>query len=206
MHVEERFDTLAETAWEGILDREPLMGTFVGDERFDDRLSDPSETGRAAESAAARDALATLAEIDRSALDENQQITADILEAICERSLARIDHRLDLLDVANHMHGAVSLLGQIAALQRADTPQREARLIARLHAFPAYFEASTELLHEAAAAGITAPRVVAERTLAQVDRLLALSPTDSPVASVLAVSKPAVPNATGAVLASVHEA
>ncbi|MEP6759270.1 MAG: DUF885 domain-containing protein [Actinomycetota bacterium] len=181
--MEQQFDGLAASAWEGILEREPLMGTFVGDDRYDDRLADPSEAGRAEEEAMARANLKALAAIDRSALDEGRQITADILEAICDRSLARSDHRLDLLDVANHMHGAVALLGQIATLQRADTPERVDRLETRLRAFPAYFDASIAQLHEGIAAGITVPRVVAERTIAQLDRLLELAPSDSPVAA-----------------------
>jgi uncharacterized protein (DUF885 family) len=178
----QRFDELATRAWEGMLEREPLLGTFVGDERYDDRLADPSEAGRAAEAAAARQGLDELASLDRDDLDQGRQLTADIYEAICRRSLARIEQRLDLLDVANHMNGAVALLGQIATLQRSDTPERVARLDARLRAFPAYLDASEELLREGASAGVTAPRVIAERSLAQLDRLLELPPEDSPVA------------------------
>jgi uncharacterized protein (DUF885 family) len=179
---EEDFDRLADQAWEGMLEREPLIGTFVGDERFDDRLSDPSEAGRAAEAAAMREGLEQLAALDRSELDQSRQLTADIYEAICRRSLARIEHRLDLFEVANHMNGAVALLGQIATLQRADTPERVARLDARLRAFPAFLDASMDLLREAVATGVMAPRVIAERSLAQLDRLLELSPEESPVA------------------------
>jgi uncharacterized protein (DUF885 family) len=182
VQTEERFDQLTKDAWEGLLQREPLIGTFVGDERYDDRLGDPSEAGRSAEETAARAGLEQLAELDRTELDEARQLTADILEAICSRSLARLEHRIDLLDVANHMNGAVSTLGQIATLQRADTPERVARLDARLRAFPAYLDASIQLLHEGVAKQVTAPRVVAERTLGQVDRLLELPPDQSPVA------------------------
>jgi uncharacterized protein (DUF885 family) len=178
----DRFDQLATEAWEGMLEREPLLGTFVGDERYDDRLADPSEAGRAADEAAARHGLEELDALDRDELDQSRQLTADIYEAICRRSLARIAHRLDLLDVANHMNGSVALLGQIATLQRSDTPERVARLDARLRAFPAYLEASEDLLREGAATGVTAPRVIVERSLAQLDRLLELAPEDSPVA------------------------
>jgi uncharacterized protein (DUF885 family) len=182
VQTEERFDQLTNDAWEGLLQREPLIGTFVGDERYDDRLSDPSEAGRSAEEAAARAGLEQLAALDRADLDEGRQLTADIYEAICSRTLARLEHRLDLLDVANHMNGAVSTLGQIATLQRADTPERVQRLDARLRAFPAYLDASIDLLREGVSKDVTAPRVVAERTLAQVDRLLELPPEQSPVA------------------------
>ena len=183
--IEQRFDELIDRAWEGILEREPLMGTFVGDDRYDDRLADPSEAGRSAEEAAARDDLKALESIDRDSLDQGRRLTGDILEAICRRSLARIEHRLDLLDVANHMHGSVTLLAQVATLQRADTPERVERLDRRLRGFPAFFDASIELLREGVARGVTTPRIVAERSLAQVERLLELPPEESPVAATI---------------------
>ena len=182
MGSEQDFDQLVADAWEGMLQREPLIGTFVGDERYDDRLADPSEAGRAAEETAMRDGLEKLAALDRSELDQSRQLTADIYEAICRRSLARLDHRIDLLEVANHMNGAVALLGQIATLQRSDTPERVERLDARLRAFPAYLDASKDLLNEGVGKGITAPQVIAERSLGQLDRLLELPAEESPVA------------------------
>ena len=38
---------VAERFWEDLLGLEPLIGTMVGDERFDDKLSDPGPEGRA---------------------------------------------------------------------------------------------------------------------------------------------------------------
>jgi uncharacterized protein (DUF885 family) len=182
---DEQFDQLATHAWESLLEREPLIGTFIGDDRYDDRLSDNSEAGRAAEEAACRSDLAALAEIDRDALDDGRQLTADILQAICDRSLARLEHRLDLLDVANHMDGAAATLGQIATLQRADTPERVEKMEARLRAFGRYLANAEDQLREGVATGIVAPRVVVERTLGQLDRVLELPAMESPVAASL---------------------
>jgi uncharacterized protein (DUF885 family) len=179
--LDQQFDELATRAWEGMLEREPLLGTFIGDDRYDDRLPDISAEGRDAERAACVAYLDALGAIDRPALDEGRALTADILEAICDRSLSRIEHRLDLLDVANHMNGAVATLGQIGTLQRADTPERVEKLSARLRAFPRFLGQAEGLLRESAATGVVPPRVVVERTLGQLDRLLELPPTDSPV-------------------------
>jgi uncharacterized protein (DUF885 family) len=179
--LDQQFDDLATRAWEGMLQREPLIGTFIGDDRYDDRLPDISAEGRGEEQAACRADLESLASIDRAELDEGRALTADILQAICDRSLARIEHRLDLLDVANHMNGAVATLGQIGTLQRADTPERVDKLSARLRSFPRFLAQAEDLLREGVATGIVPPRVVVERTLGQLDRLLELPPTDSPV-------------------------
>jgi hypothetical protein len=48
---------LVDRYWEKLLALEPLLGTMVGDERYDDRLPDPSDAGRAARETLHRSAL-----------------------------------------------------------------------------------------------------------------------------------------------------
>src|SRR2546427_7063344 len=164
---------LAGRYWEQLLELEPLLGTEVGDERFDDRLSDPSEAGLAARTAVHGAALAELRAIDRSALEPVTRGTLDMLEAIAERDLAEIEVRADRLDAVRHIWGPGQILAGIGSLQRADTPERLERYLARLSAVPAYLDAYLPIIEEAAALGQTVPSVVADRTIAQVARLLA---------------------------------
>jgi len=176
----ERARALADRYWEQLLELEPVLGTFVGDERYDDRLSDPSEAGRAAAESVSRDALADLGSIDRSALDATMRGTVDVLEACALRTLAEIEHRTDRLRAAAHLFGPGETLAQIASIQAADTPERLDRYEARLRAFPGHFDAWTQVLHDAVASEVTSPRVVAERGVAQLDRLLAIPAESSP--------------------------
>ena len=48
---------LVDRLWEQMLEVDPLIGTEVGDERYDDRLPDPSDAGLAARDQIARGAL-----------------------------------------------------------------------------------------------------------------------------------------------------
>ena len=180
MNDMERAQTLADRYWEQILELEPLLGTFVGDERFDDRLSDPSEAGRDAAGSVNRDALTELGSIDRSALDATMRGTLDVLEACALRTLAEIERRTDRLRAAAHLFGPGETLAQIAAIQLADTPERLDRYEGRLRAFPEHFEGWTQVLDDAVKSGVTSPRVVAERGVAQLDRLLAIPAESSP--------------------------
>jgi hypothetical protein len=72
--------------------RDPRAGAPDGDVRrrtLRRPAGRPSEAGRAADEALARSNLEALAAIDRDDLDENRQITADILEAtVADRSPA----------------------------------------------------------------------------------------------------------------------
>src|SRR5206468_5937721 len=132
---------LVDRFWEGLLEREPLMGTYVGDERYDDRLPDISETGRAAEGTVSEEGLRALDRIEGE-LGEAAQADADVMRAICERSLARLEQRIDRFEVVNHMHGIGTMLAQVASLQRADTPERLDRYEARLRSFPGMLDAA----------------------------------------------------------------
>jgi uncharacterized protein (DUF885 family) len=172
--------SLVDRYWEQLLETDPMIGTMVGDERYDDRLPDPSEAGRAARETLHRGALDELALIDRALPDEELRTTLDMLEAISLRELASLDHRLDRLLAASHLWGPGGLLAELGSLQRADTPERLDLYVGRLRATTAFYDAIGDVLDDGVAAGVTAPRVVAERAIGQVERLLSLDPAESP--------------------------
>jgi uncharacterized protein (DUF885 family) len=178
---------LADRFWDRMLELEPLLGTSVGDERYDDRLPDPGEEGLAARAALYGGALQDVAGFDRAELSPIERTTLDVLEAIATRELAGIRSRIDRLQVASHLWGPGQLLGEVASLQRADTPERLQRYLGRLDAMPAYFAALEPILRDAETAGQTSPAVVVDRAIAQVERLVATpldeSPALAPVAS-----------------------
>ncbi len=172
---------LADRYWDQLLELEPLLATQVGDERFDDRLPDPSDEGVARRRAVHEAALRDAARIpDRERLDVVLRTTLDVLEAIARRELVEISHRFDRLRAVSHLWGPAQLLAELGSLQRADTPERLDRYLARLRAVPAYLEACGRVALDGLREGQVAPRVVVERAAAQVERLLSLPPEDSP--------------------------
>jgi uncharacterized protein (DUF885 family) len=180
MSEEERAHALVERYWDELLELEPLLGTSVGDERFDDKLPDPSEVGRARSEVVHRTSLAEAEAIDRTSLDMETRTSLDLVEAIARRFLAQLDHRTDRLGVASHLWGPGALIGDIVSIQQADTPERLERYDARLREIPVYIEACAQIAREGVATGVTSPRVVTERAVAQIERLLDLAPEDSP--------------------------
>jgi uncharacterized protein (DUF885 family) len=176
----ERARALADRFWEELLELEPMLGTMVGDPRYDDRLSDPSEAGRARSGSVSRHALDELASIDRSSLDITMRGTLDVLEAIARRALAELEHGTDRLRAAAHLFGPAQTLAEVASMQAADTPDRLDRYEGRLRAFPAYMDAWAGVAQEGIDAGVTSPRLVTERAVAQLERLLSLPPESSP--------------------------
>lgn len=171
---------LADRFWEDLLILEPLLGTETGDDRYDDRLPDPSEKGLAHREEVHRRALEELASIDRTSLGVDLRTTLDILEAIARRELDDLAHRIDRFRAVTHLFGPGSLLAVLASLQRADTPERIDKYAARLTAVPAYLEEIGNVAREGARVGQTQPALVVDRAIAQVERLIELSPETSP--------------------------
>jgi uncharacterized protein (DUF885 family) len=174
---------LAARTWERTLEASPTRATVLGDERYDDRLDDPGPAGRAARRAIAEDARAGALAIDPAGLSEEERISRDLLVLISEQEIADDDLRADLVATVDQT-GYQSLLPQIVQLQKADTPERLERLLARIEAYPALTEAVIDLLDEGRSAGLTAARVVAERAVGQLERLLAAPAETSPIVTI----------------------
>ncbi len=171
---------LAQRFWDQLLEIYPIIGTFIGDERYDDRLSDPSEEGLARRKTLFEGAIADLAGIDRNALDVEMRTTLAVLESGARRELADLEHRIDRFYAVTHLFGPGTLTATLGSNQLANTPERLDRYVRRLRAFPTFLEETSKVAMEAAPVGQVAPALVVDRAMAQVERLLSLQPQDSP--------------------------
>lgn len=178
-------DQLAESFWDRFLELSPITATLNGDHRWDGRLPDPGPEGRAKTRALATWVQAEAAAIPDDGLSVEERITRDMLRVVGEVLIEDDDQRLDTLQVVDQMAGPQTLLPQLTQLQPADTPERFEAFMARLRGYPAYMAANGELVREGLASGLTAPRIVAERTIAQLERMLAI-PIDQAVIPAMA--------------------
>ena len=171
---------LVDDYWEELLQHEPLLATHVGDERYDDRLADPTPEGVASRRAFQARALAELERIDRGTVEPVVRGTLDIMEAAATRDLGSIDAHFERLEAVSQMTGPAQLVGHLGSLQRADTPERVERYVTRLHAVPEYLDAFAGIMRDGIQAGQVAPRVVVERTIDMVERIIAAGVDGSP--------------------------
>ncbi len=183
-------DELSDAFWERFLRLSPISGTVNGDDRFDHLLPDPGPDGRAAARDLATWVMREAEAIPEDGLSIDEQITRDMLILVGRQSIEEDDRRTDILQAVDQMGGPQTMLPQLATLQRTDTPERLERFEARVRAYPAFMAATTELVREGLASGLTAPRIVADRVIAQMERMLALPPEESPVVRALASLTP----------------
>ena len=188
-------NALADRFWNGILDLSPVTATLLGYEKGFERLDDPGPQGR---DRAARLFRATLAEADvieaqaaeTSGLPAEERITLDIVRVICNIELEQQGQRFDRLKVVDQMDGPQTILPLLAAFQPTETPEQFEAFLARLADYPRFMAANAEVVRDGLAAGVTAARIVTERVISQLERLLAIPDEQSPIVAVLKLPKP----------------
>ena len=176
-----RVDEIATRFWEDYLRLAPVTATVYGDDRYDDRLDDPGPAGRAAARALAERVGREAAEVPPEGLSIEDRITRDMLGIVADLAIEGDDLAFRELSTLSHIDGAQTLLAQIAVFQAADTPERLDNWLARLHGYEAFLDANTEILRDGMTSGRTSARIVAERTIRQLEGILAQPVEQSPV-------------------------
>ncbi|HET6380096.1 MAG TPA: DUF885 domain-containing protein [candidate division Zixibacteria bacterium] len=167
---------IADRFFEGVLERDPIFATILGDDRYDDRLPDLGPDGRAAEAAAYRETLAQAEAIDPSQLGVEQVITRDMLMLVARNQLEALDRKLYQLAV-NHISGVQLMPVMVAQYQIAEAPEGLEKLLTRFRRYPTAIGQYVETLREGMADGRTAARIPTQKQIQQIERLVA-TPTE----------------------------
>jgi uncharacterized protein (DUF885 family) len=184
-------NVLADRFWEEFLEQNPTTATIYGDTRYDDRLEDPGPEGRARARELFERTRDQARAIRRDGLPVEDAITRDVIEVICDIALEEDDQHLHELRVVDQMSGPQTVLPQVVQFQHADTPERLEQLLARLRAYGPYMDANIGNLRDGLASGLTAPRIVATRTIEQLERLLAVPIEEAVIPSMVTVASEA---------------
>jgi prolyl oligopeptidase len=176
MDDSKRLRELCYEYWEASLRNNPTWATYLGDFRYNDRLADLSDAGRARRQAEAEGFLARLKEIPPGGLGEGERVTADILRLQLELSIEENRHKLWQWAV-EPLSGPQADFPQIMNYHPLDD---EAGLTARFRAFPAFIDQYLDNLRAGVREGRTAMRPAVERVIGQTRGLLAVAPEASP--------------------------
>jgi uncharacterized protein (DUF885 family) len=156
------------------------LASQIGDERSDDRLPSFSHETHARASSVHGDAITGAERLLTEAVDAEERRTLLMVAGLARNELAALEVRYDRFQVLSHMWGPGTILATIASMQATDTPEKLERYLTRLRSFRTYIDEAVDLVAEAVAAGQVPTRAVVERTLGQVDGLLASGAEGSP--------------------------
>ncbi|MFI5258434.1 MAG: DUF885 domain-containing protein [Candidatus Limnocylindrales bacterium] len=189
-------NALADRFWNGFLDLSPINATVLGYEQGMDRLDDPGPDGRARARTLLTETLHAADGIEARAggmavIPDEERITLDILRIICRVELEQQGQRFDRLKVVDQMDGPQTILPLLAAFQPTETAEQFESFMARLADYPRYMAANAEVVREGLAGGLTAARIVTERVIGQLERLLAIPDDESPIVQAVKPPTPA---------------
>ena len=171
---------LALDYWEGVLRRNPVLATFLGDYRYNERLPDVGPEGRATEQSDLRDVLRRLDELRDVPFAVEDRITCDMLRLAVQAGLDALRLRLDEMSV-DQMEGPQVWLLELLNWHPTDTPEHVEQLIARYRAFDRYMDQYLDALRDGVRDRRTAPTIAVERVLAQLRGLVGTPLDGSPL-------------------------
>ena len=171
----QRLDALFENYFEEALELSPLLATYIGDHRYDDRL--PNSIGPehiAASRAMNRKYLDAIRAIDPARLAPTDRISYDIFLRERERELRaeRFPAELLPLNQAGSLLTITPALGSGANAQPFETAQDYDDWLKRLDGLVVWMDQAIANMRVGVAKGAVQPRAVMEKVLPQLDAMI----------------------------------
>ncbi len=154
------------------LELNPVSATFIGDNRYNDRMANfVSADYLAASDALDREFLQRLLEIDRDQLDYQEQLSYDIFRINREQSLEGSQVPFELIPV-NQFWSITNFFAQLgsgASAHPFKTVRDYEDFLSRADDFADMSDTIVARLKEGAQKGVVQPRILMEKLLPQVD-------------------------------------
>ncbi len=167
--------------WEASLERFPEFASDIGDNRYNDKISDRSVKAINEWLATQQNLLLKLAAIDPTGLSDQEKTSREILMHDLADSEEGAEFKEWEMPV-NQMGGIYSEYPQLVAALSFKTVKDYDDWIARLHAIPRAFDQVTTNMSIGVEDHRVPPKFLLEKTLEQVKQLANQRPEDSPLA------------------------
>jgi uncharacterized protein (DUF885 family) len=171
---------LFDASWDASMQRYPEWATYVGDNRWGDRLYDASPENEAAGYAELRQRLAAAQAIPRDALDAKDRASLDLFIHGQQQWLAMepfVGYRRMSMGALGGFHTELAELMKSSPVQ---TRVQAEQALSRLAAWPRRVDQELVRLRQGLALGWVPPRPVISRVLAALDRQTATTGAQSP--------------------------
>jgi uncharacterized protein (DUF885 family) len=168
--AKKELSTLVDNYYEEQLKLNPVSATANGDNRYNDLLNiDFTDGHRAKVKALLEKTQASLNEIDRDDLDDNDQITFDMLKRDVELGLEGLTYPDNLMPL-NQFYGfhlTFAQLGSGSVMQPFATKKDYENWEKRMHIGAAYMDSSIVYFKRGIAANVVLPKALVEKIIPQ---------------------------------------
>lgn len=168
----ERLDRLFAEHWEATLELNPVLATFIGDHRYNDRFTvSISPEHRAATHALRARSLAAVEAVDPAALDRQRRLSRTLFlrELRHELEGERFPDHLLPIDQFRSAASLFAMLGSGSSAQPFVTVRDYENFLKRIDGFTAWVEQAIVNMREGVEAGVVQPAILMERTLPQLE-------------------------------------
>ncbi len=189
-----RLDAFYASEWQYQLEHHPMMATYVGDTRYNDRLDDYSPAAFAHDAAHAASQLHRLQAMPHSNLNEQQQISREIML----RQLADTVDSYKLKEwemPVSQINGIYLDFASMYSQMPFHTVQDYRNYIARLNAIPRAFDQLNAVMRLGMRDHLMQPRYLLEKVAQQSEDIADTAPEKSPFALPLASFPASISNA-----------
>jgi uncharacterized protein (DUF885 family) len=169
---------LFDSEWERGLRENPVMASFQGDHRYDDRWPDLSDEAIARSHAEDRRVLATLASITDDQLGTDDRLNRDLFARQYRGEIDAYAWGQRFLPITQRR--GVQSAQDLAEVLPFKTVQDYEHWIARLNSLDRYVDQTVDLMREGVRRGLVQPRVIMERVPAQIAKQVVSDPAASP--------------------------
>ena len=167
--------------WEDVLKSDPEFASFIGDKRYNDKLSDYSVKAVNDSLQRKQEFLMRLAAIDPAGFTDQEKTSRDLLLDKLTEAEEGAEFKEWEMPV-NQMEGIYQDFPEMASQLSFTTVKDYDDWIARLHAMPTAFEQVTTNMSLGMEDGRVPPKFLLEKALTQVQTLAQQKPEDSPLA------------------------
>jgi uncharacterized protein (DUF885 family) len=154
-----QFKLLLDEIWQYEMSVNPISATGYGIHDYDDKLSDNSLQGLAAEDKQYRSYLAQLAKIDSNSLSRSEQITLLIQQERLQNQVDQYHYHAHYMPLTSES-GFHSGLAFLPRSVRFKTLQDYQNYLSRLQQFPDYFAQQIYWMKQGIATGLVQPKAV----------------------------------------------
>lgn len=168
---------LAEQYWEARLEAGPLVASFLGDHRYDDRADDVSAVSEQRLRERWRELRDRVAALPADDLGEDDAVTRELLVDELDGEIRQISLRVNELP-SHQIQSAHSRLLIVAGKLTAPAPEQAAMALTRVGELARMLDQTAQRYREGLANRRTPPRIVVTRSINQVDGYLS-SPLDA---------------------------
>ena len=177
-----RLNDLFKRYFEEYLELHPVSATYIGDNRYNDRIAnDLGPEWRARWHAVNERYLADVRRIDPATLGREDRVSWEVF--VRERTRQIESERFPDYLLPVDQHGGLAtlmpMLGSGSNAQPFATTRDYEAWLGRLDGFPVWVDQAIANMREGVQRGVVQPRVVMERLLPQLDDMLVAKPEDS---------------------------